>query len=124
MRSTFDVGTVVGDPIDLGDKKVIPIVKLSFGSGGGGGEGKALEEDESAEGGGGGFAVGGTVEPVALIISYQGVKGKEGFEVIELKGRGGLGELASALAPMMKQFMQGSEKSPEEEKEKEDLMSI
>jgi len=56
--------TVVGDPITVGDKTVIPVVKISVGFGAGGGQG--IKGDQSGFGGGGGGAA--KIEPSAFII--------------------------------------------------------
>jgi len=56
--------TVIGDPVTVGDKTVIPVVKISFGFGAGGGEGS--QEKVSGFGGGGGG--GARIEPAAFII--------------------------------------------------------
>lgn len=57
--------SIVGDPITVGDKTVIPIVKISAGFGAGGGQGEA-EKAGSGFGGGGGGGV--KIEPAAFII--------------------------------------------------------
>jgi len=60
--------TIVGEPITVAGKTVIPISKVSFGFGSAGGEGKRGEE--------GGFGGGGAkIEPVAfLVVSEDEVK--------------------------------------------------
>ena len=63
--------TIVGEPITVANKTVIPISKVSFGFGSGGGEGKCGEEG----GFGGGGAGGAKIEPVAfLVVSEDEVK--------------------------------------------------
>ncbi len=57
--------TVIGEPVTVGKKTVIPVVKISVGFGAGGGQGEG-EKNTSNFGGGGG---GGTkIEPAAFII--------------------------------------------------------
>lgn len=56
--------TVVGDPITVGEKTVVPVVKISLGFGAGGGQGEKGEH--SGFGGGGGGAA--KIEPSAFII--------------------------------------------------------
>jgi len=56
--------TVVGDPITVGEKTVVPVVKISIGFGAGGGQGE--KGDQSGFGGGGGGAA--KIEPSAFII--------------------------------------------------------
>lgn len=56
--------TVIGDPITVGEKTVVPVVKISLGFGAGGGQGE--KGDQSGFGGGGGGAA--KIEPSAFII--------------------------------------------------------
>ncbi|MEM2933836.1 MAG: spore germination protein GerW family protein [Methanocellales archaeon] len=60
--------TVVGKEIKVGDKSIIPLVKVCFGFGGGGGEGEAPEKTAIKKGFGGGSGAGATIEPVALLL--------------------------------------------------------
>ncbi len=55
--------TIVGEPITVAGKTVIPISKVSFGFGSAGGECK--RDEESVFGGGGG---GAKIEPVAFLV--------------------------------------------------------
>lgn len=57
--------TVIGEPITVGEKTVIPVVKISVGFGAGGGQGEAPEKGGGFAGGGGGAA---RIEPSAFII--------------------------------------------------------
>ena len=127
IKTTLDATIVVGDPITLGDKHIVPIVKASFmlGTGGGRGVGPKTEMGTSPIGEGKGYAITGNVNPVALIVSYDGVTGKEGIDVIELNAKGGLAEALASLAPLVGQIM-GERKASamEEEDEKKELMEI
>ena len=57
--------TIVGKPVVLGDKSIVPVTKLMVGFGVGGGEG---ESDKKGQGFGGGGAGGARVEPVGFIV--------------------------------------------------------
>ncbi len=57
--------SIVGEPITIGDKTVIPIVKIQVGFGAGGGQG---EDEKSRSGFGGGGGGGTKIEPAAFII--------------------------------------------------------
>lgn len=57
--------TIIGEPITVGNKTVIPVVKISVGFGAGGGQGEAHEKAGGFGGGGGG---GARIEPSAFII--------------------------------------------------------
>ena len=56
--------TILGDPITIGSKTVIPLVKVTVGFGAGGGQ-RAKDNSENFGGGGGG---GAQIEPAAFII--------------------------------------------------------
>jgi uncharacterized spore protein YtfJ len=57
--------SVIGEPINLGGKTVIPLVKVSVGFGAGGAQTEKQSEGTNFGGGGGG---GAKVEPAAFII--------------------------------------------------------
>ena len=64
--------TIIGEAVTVGDKTVIPVVKISFGFGAGGGQGD-MATDKSGFGGGGGG--GAKIEPAAFIIwDSEGVR--------------------------------------------------
>ncbi|PKK84225.1 MAG: sporulation protein [candidate division Zixibacteria bacterium HGW-Zixibacteria-1] len=65
LKDIANSQTVVGDPITVGDKTVIPVVKISVGFGAGGGQGETPDKGGGFGGGGGG---GAKIEPSAFII--------------------------------------------------------
>jgi uncharacterized spore protein YtfJ len=69
--------SIIGDPITIGDKTVIPIVKISVGFGAGGGQGEAEKTGTGFGGGGGG---GARIEPAAFIIMD-----KDGIQLLPAK---------------------------------------
>jgi uncharacterized spore protein YtfJ len=81
---------VMGAPVDLGDKAVIPVARFGFGFGAGGGAG----EKGSGEGGG----AGGGIEPVAILIVHKDVKGPEGVCVLSLKKENPVAQVIEALS--------------------------
>jgi uncharacterized spore protein YtfJ len=64
LKSIARSQTVVGEPITVEKKTVIPVVKISLGFGAGGGQGE--HEGKAGFGGGGGGAA--RIEPSAFII--------------------------------------------------------
>jgi uncharacterized spore protein YtfJ len=60
--------TVVGQPIQVGKRTVIPVVKISVGFGAGGGQGEEQEGGKPRTGFGGGGGGGARIEPIAFII--------------------------------------------------------
>jgi len=81
--------TIVGEPITVAGKTVVPISKVSFGFGSAGGEGKRGEEGGFGGGGGGGAKI----EPVAfLVVSEDEVK------LLPVAGKGiDLGKIVEAV---------------------------
>ena len=65
LREISKSETIIGEPITVGDKTVIPIVKISVGFGAGGGQG---ENEKAGTGFGGGGGGGAKIEPAAFII--------------------------------------------------------
>jgi uncharacterized spore protein YtfJ len=65
LREIAKSETVIGEPVTVGDRTVIPVVKVSFGFGAGGGEGSSEKTGTGFGGGGGG---GAKIEPAAFII--------------------------------------------------------
>jgi uncharacterized spore protein YtfJ len=65
LKTIASAESIVGEAITVGDKTVIPVVRVSVGFGAGGGEG---EKDKSQSGYGAGGGGGCIVEPAAFII--------------------------------------------------------
>jgi uncharacterized spore protein YtfJ len=103
---------VMGAPMDIGDKTVIPLTRFGFGFGAGGGHG------EKGEGEGGG--AGGALDPVALVIVHRDLSGLEGIQVLSLK-RSGLAQvvetLSESLAPQVIEAIKTMSGKPKEKKE-------
>ena len=68
IKELLSTKRVVGEPIQIGNCTVIPLVSLGFGFAGGGGSGKGGPAKAIGEGEGGGTGGGGGIKPVALII--------------------------------------------------------
>jgi uncharacterized spore protein YtfJ len=80
LKALASTETVIGQPIQIDGKTVVPVIRVRVGFGGGGGSGQ--EPGKGNQGLGGGFGAGVTVEPIAFItstgddISVVGIKGK------------------------------------------------
>jgi len=85
IEKVLSTKTVVGEPLTLGDKTLIPLITAGFGFGAGGGSGKG--QPKQGEGMGGGTGGGAWVKPVAVIIID-----KDGVQIEPI-----MGSLASAL---------------------------
>jgi len=67
IEKVLTTRTVVGEPITIEDKTLIPLISVGFGFGAGGGSGKG-EAKQKGEGAGGGTGGGAWVKPIAVII--------------------------------------------------------
>lgn len=72
--------TVVGEPIQVEDHTLIPLISIGFGFGAGGGSGK-VPGKEKADGLGAGTGGGGGIRPLAIIIVS-----KDGVRIEPIKG--------------------------------------
>jgi len=65
LKQIASAESIIGEAVTVGDKTVVPIVKVTVGFGAGGGEG---EKDKNGSGYGAGGGGGCIVEPAAFII--------------------------------------------------------
>ena len=65
LREISKSETIIGEPISVGNRTVIPVVTISVGFGAGGGQG---EDKKAMAGFGGGGGGGAKIEPTAFII--------------------------------------------------------
>jgi uncharacterized spore protein YtfJ len=115
LKGFLSAKNVMGEPVDFGDKLVVPVARYGFGFGAGGGH----DKDSGAQGAG----AGGGIDPIALVILHKDVKGPEGVQVMSLKKDSQIAQIIStiseSLAPQLieavKSMSQG--KAPEEKKD-------
>jgi uncharacterized spore protein YtfJ len=70
IEKILSTKTVVGDPIVIDGRTLVPLTSFGFGFGAGGGSGKSsMKQAQEGSGGGSGGAAG--VRPVAVIISDE-----------------------------------------------------
>ena len=67
LKSMAKTESIVGEPIKVDGKTIIPVIKISMGFGGGGGEDTSDKKGGTGGGGGGGIKV----EPVAFIVADE-----------------------------------------------------
>jgi uncharacterized spore protein YtfJ len=73
LQHSATVRSVFGDPIERGDRTVVPVARVAFGFGGGYGSGGEETSETSGQGGGGGG--GASATPVgALEITDEGTR--------------------------------------------------
>lgn len=98
--------TVIGDPIEIDNVKIIPIITASFGLGGGFGE-------ESENGGGGGGGVGCKINPDAILIIKN-----DDVEMLPIKSKNSLEKLFEKVPEIMDKLNINTEKKEEAKTEK------
>src|SRR3990170_1071613 len=107
ISNMISTKTVIGEPITLEGKTIIPVTKVSFGFGSGGGEGKGKTGEEGFGGGGGG---GGVIDPVAfLVVSREEVK------VYSVKEKGIISQLVEVIPEIMEKCKCSGEEGKKEE---------
>jgi len=65
LKKIATTETVIGEPVKLADKMIVPVTRIMVGFGVGGGEGSSDKQGEGFGGGGGG---GARIEPVGFIV--------------------------------------------------------
>jgi uncharacterized spore protein YtfJ len=106
--------TVVGEPMELKGKILVPLIEVSIGVGGGGGGGSgegAGEKGMEGKGEGKGAGVGGGMKVVPVSVICVDDKGVSAFTMAEKKG------FINKLADIMPQIM---ERAAALKKEKEE----
>lgn len=76
----FKTETVFGEPMQIGNVTLIPVINVSFGAGTGAGSGK---DSGGCDGTGGGGGAGGKISPTAVIV----IKNEE-VSLLPLTNRG------------------------------------
>jgi len=84
---------IIGEPIEMEDKVIIPITKMGMGFGTGQG-GQEANKGASASGAGGGVGV----FPVAVVIVFKGIAGPEGVKVVPLTSQSSITEPVTSIA--------------------------
>lgn len=116
LHSLVNTETVVGDPVELGDVTILPVIKVSIGFAAGGGEGNRedAKNDRAKEGGGGGGGGGGaSITPVGF-ITYDGQK----VRFIGVS-KGKIDSLVETVPELIKKFSKGKKDGKEKGKDKE-----
>jgi uncharacterized spore protein YtfJ len=97
---------IIGAPVDLGDRSIIPVT--------GAGSGQSGEKGSGGAGSGGG----GGISPVALIVIHKGIPGVEGIQVMSLRKESTIvrviSTIAESLAPQAISAMKEMGKRKEE----------
>lgn len=105
LERLISTKNVVGEPIVMGDRVMVPISGYGFGFGGGAGHGTAGEGQEGAGGDGSAVGAAAGVNPIAVVVLDGTVAGPTGVQVHLLKKKSELAEvvgtLSSSLVPQV-----------------------
>ena len=110
IEKVLTTRTVVGEPITIEDKTLIPLISIGFGFGAGGGSGKG-EAKQKGEGAGGGTGGGAWIRPKAIIIIDKG-----GVRIEPIMGSmsTAIEKIGEAIPRMVEKFMEKREERKKE----------
>ena len=91
VDSVLSTKTVVGEPINVGDTILVPLVDVSFGLGAGAGN-----QDKKNKGGGG---VGGKMSPSAILVIQNGKT-----KLVNIKQQDGLTKILDMVPDLVDKF--------------------
>ncbi len=95
LRTTTQIETIIGDPIEINDTAIVPVTKVSIGFGVGGGQG-----DKEIKGGGEATGGGLSIEPIAFLVIRE-----DKVELISVKkGDSGLGKIIDLIPQIADKF--------------------
>ncbi len=105
LERLISTKNVVGEPVAMGDRVMIPISGYGFGFGGAAGAGNAGESQANAGGEGSGVGAAAGVTPIAIVVLDGTVCGPTGVQVHLLKKKSELAEVigtvSSSLVPQV-----------------------
>lgn len=93
LEKLVSTKNIIGDPIPMGERIVIPVASYGFGFGGG-----YVQGCDAMNGAGAGSGAGAGIKPIALIIIDSTVKGPDGIQVHRLNKKSELSELISTIS--------------------------
>jgi uncharacterized spore protein YtfJ len=104
LLKVLSANNIMGEPIEMEDKMIIPITKMGMGFGTGSSPGERIQgKDEGATGAGGGAGV----FPVAVVIVFKGVSGSEGIKVVPLSAPNPISEPMASIAHIIAEKLAG-----------------
>ena len=120
LLKVLSARNIIGDPIEMEDKIIIPITKMGMGFGTGKGwESKGNETINSKAGGGVG------VIPVAIVVVFKGIPGEDAVKIVPLfasnPGNEPLTGIAAAAQTILEKI--GASQDKKEKKEKKEKRS-
>ena len=101
LKDIASAESIIGKPVTIGNKTVVPVVKVTVGFGAGGGEGEKEKTGGGFGAGGGGGAI---IEPAAFIIMDE-----TGISLLPAKP-GKIDSLVEAIPGVVKKIINLKEK--------------
>ncbi len=98
LLKALSANNIIGEPIEMDDKILIPITKMGMGFGTGIGQGREEAKGGEIVGGAGG---GVGVFPVAVVVVFKGITGSEGIKVMPLTAPSHLSESVTSIANIL-----------------------
>jgi uncharacterized spore protein YtfJ len=96
MEEFLTTKAVIGEPIEVGDITLIPVIDVTFGMGTGGGGG---EDSKNVNRQGGGAGMGAKISPSAVIVVKEG-----DISVIPLNSSSGIDKLIDMVPGLLKKI--------------------
>lgn len=115
LEKLVSTKNIIGDPIPMGERIVIPVASYGFGFGGG-----YVKGTDMMKGEGGGSGAGAGITPIALIIIDSTVQGRDGIQVHMLNKKSEVSELISTVSTSLVPQILEAIKSKMEMMEKKD----
>ena len=106
VDSVLSTKTVVGEPINVGDAILVPLVDVSFGLGAGAGN-----QDKKSSGGGG---VGGKMSPSAILVIQNGKT-----KLVNIKQQDGVTKILDMVPDLVDKFTHKNDDMISDEEAKE-----
>ena len=106
VDSVLSTKTVVGEPINVGDTILVPLVDVSFGLGAGAGN-----QDKKSSGGGG---VGGKMSPSAILVIQNGKT-----KLVNIKQHDGVTKILDMVPDLVDKFTHKNDDMISDEEAKE-----
>ena len=111
LLKVLSARNIIGEPIEMDDKIILPITKMGMGFGTGMSPGR---EDKGGGGSAGGAGGGVGVKPIAVVIIFKGIPGPYGVKVVPLTTPSAmaesLAEITSAVMGRLKGRREGEKK--------------
>lgn len=105
LEKFFRTETVIGDPINVGEVTLVPIIEVGFGAGAGGGSGK---DGKGNDGSGGGTGVGAKIAPTGILV----IKGSD-VSLISLKDKGSMEKVLEIVPDILEKVKDKSKEADE-----------